>query len=51
MPASEENNIPKSRMSGPARWLVFTVAVGLTCFHLYTAAFGVMSPCTSVRSI
>ncbi|BEQ14527.1 TRAP transporter permease [Desulfoferula mesophila] len=44
MPASEENNIPKSRMSGPARWLVFTVAVGLTCFHLYTAAFGVMSP-------
>jgi TRAP transporter 4TM/12TM fusion protein len=44
MPASEENNIPKSRLSGPARWLVFTVAVGLACFHLYTAAFGVMSP-------
>ncbi len=30
--------------AGPVRWLVFAVAVGLACFHLYTAACGVLSP-------
>ena len=27
-----------------ARWLIYITAVGLSCFHLYTAAFGVLSP-------
>jgi TRAP transporter 4TM/12TM fusion protein len=40
----EEKAPPKPQTHGPARWLVFTVAVGLACFHLYTAAFGVLSP-------
>ncbi|MBU1155617.1 MAG: TRAP transporter permease [Proteobacteria bacterium] len=44
MAASDQNKGPKRQLSGIARWLVFTVAVGLACFHLYTAAFGVMSP-------
>ncbi len=35
---------PKRQPSGPARWLLFVVAVGLACFHLYTAAFGLFSP-------
>ena len=44
MPASEQKMGPKRQLSGIARWLVFAVAVGLACFHLYTAAFGVLSP-------
>ena len=34
----------KRPLGVPARWLVFAIAVGLACFHLYTAAFGVLSP-------
>ncbi len=30
--------------TGPVHWLVFLLAVALACFHLYTAAFGVLSP-------
>ncbi len=44
MPASEQKKGPKRQPTGLARWLVFIVAVGLACFHLYTAAFGVLSP-------
>lgn len=44
MAASDQNIGPKRHPTGIARWLVFIVAVGLACFHLYTAAFGVMSP-------
>ena len=44
MPEKEAKTSPRRSLSGPARWLVFSVAVGLACFHLYTAAFGVLSP-------
>jgi len=37
-------------LSRPARWLVLAVASALSCFHLYTAAFGVLSP-LSQRSV
>jgi TRAP transporter 4TM/12TM fusion protein len=35
---------PRRQPTGPVRWLVFSLAVALACFHLYTAAFGVLSP-------
>jgi TRAP transporter 4TM/12TM fusion protein len=44
MPEKVAKKSPRRSLTGPARWLVFSVAVGLACFHLYTAAFGVLSP-------
>ena len=44
MSDADQEKSPKRHLSGPARWLVFVIAVGLACFHLYTAAFGVLSP-------
>ena len=42
MPDQEAPKPPQT--PAPARWIIFAVAVGLSCFHLYTAAFGVLSP-------
>ena len=44
MPKTEEKKPNKRNPEGFSRWLVFAIAVGLSCFHLYTAAFGVLSP-------
>jgi TRAP transporter 4TM/12TM fusion protein len=44
MSALEKKKAPKRRLTGLFRWLVFALAVALACFHLYTAAFGVLSP-------
>jgi TRAP-type uncharacterized transport system fused permease subunit len=41
---SQPKKSPKRNPSGPAKWLIFAAAVGLALFHLYTAAFGVLSP-------
>ena len=41
---SEKKKAPKRRLTGFSRWLVFVLAVSLACFHIYTAAFGVLSP-------
>ncbi|MCB2225835.1 MAG: TRAP transporter permease [Desulfarculaceae bacterium] len=44
MPSTEEKASAPVQPPALARWLVFVVAVSLSCFHLYTAAFGVLSP-------
>ena len=40
----DKKQSPKRQPTGPVRWLVFLIALALACFHLYTAAFGVLSP-------
>ena len=44
MPLPEKKSSATGRAPVLARWPVYIVAVGLSCFHLYTAAFGVLSP-------
>ncbi|MCF8033746.1 MAG: TRAP transporter permease [Desulfarculaceae bacterium] len=44
MSQPEEKAVTPAQAPALARWLIFAVAVGLSCFHLYTAAFGVLSP-------
>jgi TRAP transporter 4TM/12TM fusion protein len=44
MTKMQKNQNPKRQPTGVARWLIWVVAVGLSCFHLYTAFHGVLSP-------
>ena len=44
MTETQKGQSPRRQPTGVARWVVWVVAVGLSCFQLYTAYHGVMSP-------